>query len=184
MKANLTLAFALLLICTGTALASTPDGTPPSGETVCDGQTGAAYGLCTAFCEAMDCDSDAPQASQNACDKVGAKFLNITGQAPPCVAVACPCVAGVPGFLEALDGQSGLTSCERQMNTEAESILLTTGDGRFVIAEFHLPSGTRECGFFRGTGPLLTNLSQAEAEACIALVREKAAAASLTCTPF
>jgi hypothetical protein len=82
----------------------------------------------------------------------------------------------------ALAQTPGLTRCERQMNTEAESVLLTTGDGRFVFAEFHLPSGTRACGFFRATGPRLNDLSQAEAEACIALVREKAAAASLTCT--
>ena len=57
MKASHTFAFALLLIgtVTGTALAKTPDGVPPSLETVCDAETGAAYGLCTAYCEAMDC---------------------------------------------------------------------------------------------------------------------------------
>src|SRR6188472_1486691 len=62
MKAHLTLAFALLLISTGAASAKTPDGVPPSLETVCDAETGAAYGLCTAYCEAMDCESADPRA--------------------------------------------------------------------------------------------------------------------------
>ena len=44
----------------------TPDGQPPSMETVCDGQSGAAFGLCNAYCEAMDCDSPDPQASPQA----------------------------------------------------------------------------------------------------------------------
>ena len=47
MKTHLTLAFALLLGCAGAALGQTPDGEPPSSETVCDAETGAAYGLCT-----------------------------------------------------------------------------------------------------------------------------------------
>src|SRR6185369_425379 len=67
----------------------TPDGVPPSGETICAGQTGAAHGLCTAYCEAMDCDSANPQASPTACAKVAANFTRITGQGSlPC---DCPC---------------------------------------------------------------------------------------------
>jgi hypothetical protein len=110
MKAGLTLAFALLLICTGAALADTPDGTPPSGETVCDGEVGAAYGLCTAYCEAMDCESDDPSASETACNKVGTKFQNITGRAVPCEvpAVTCPCTS-LPQFDIDL---AGMVSCE------------------------------------------------------------------------
>ena len=65
--------------------AQTPDGEPPSVEDVCDGQTGAAFGLCNAYCEAMDCDSPNVQASPQACAKVASKFENITGFAPPCV---------------------------------------------------------------------------------------------------
>jgi hypothetical protein len=85
-EARLTLFLALLLLCTGAALAQTPDA--------CDGETGAAYGLCNAYCEAMDCDSDNAQASETACGKVKAKFTNITGRTSlPCEAppVICPC---------------------------------------------------------------------------------------------
>ena len=64
MKAHLTLVFALLLICSGAAMAQgTPDWMTPHQETVCDSETGAAFGLCNAYCEAMDCESASPQAS-------------------------------------------------------------------------------------------------------------------------
>jgi hypothetical protein len=183
MKASLTLAFALLLICTGTgaALAQTPDGTPPSSETVCDGQAGAAYGLCTAFCEAMDCDSDDPQASQTACDKVGAKFLNITGQAPPCAVPTCPCVGGVPGFSEALNGEfGGLTRCQESVFPEfgIDSVTLTTGDGHTVNSV----AGPNNGCSLRPGGTLF--LPNDQALACSALLRETAVAAGLTCGPF
>jgi len=168
----------LLLTFAGAAAAQTPDGSPPSQETVCDGQTGAAYGLCTAFCEAMDCDSDDPQASQTACDKVGAKFLTITGQAPPCVVPACPCVGGVPGFLEALNGQFGLTSCEEHVDSATDFIHLTAGDGRRPYSQAGF---NNSCGFLFPPGPTKF-LSREEAEACNALIRQKAAAANLTCT--
>jgi len=40
--------------------------------------------LCNAYCEAMDCDSDEPQASDTACDKVLDRFEQATGSLPPC----------------------------------------------------------------------------------------------------
>jgi len=172
----------LLLTFAGAAAANTPDGSPPSQETVCDGQTGAAYGLCTAFCEAMDCDSGAPQASQTACDKVGAKFLTITGQAPPCVLPACPCVAEVPGFIEALNGEFGLTACHNRHTGDAApygGVDLTTGDGRTVGSDYS-PSSFRACGFFFNDFRII---SLEEFQSCNALVRAKAAEAGLTCTP-
>lgn len=62
---------------------------------VCDGESGAAYGLCTAYCESMDCDGD-PEASQNACDRVSDNFTKITGVDLPCEA-ACGDTAPVCG---------------------------------------------------------------------------------------
>ncbi len=61
------------------AVAQTADGDTPAVEDVCNGEAGAAYGLCNAYCEAMDCESDAPQASDQACDRVAAKYLQVTG---------------------------------------------------------------------------------------------------------
>ena len=54
-----------------------------NAQSDCDdeGITGAAYGLCTAYCEAMDCDrsDDGPYASDNACQRVSDNFNRITG---------------------------------------------------------------------------------------------------------
>lgn len=51
----------LLSISVGTVHAQTPDGVPPANEGVCDvlkaqGVTTKLYGLCVAYCEALDCD--------------------------------------------------------------------------------------------------------------------------------
>lgn len=78
----------------GLAFAQTPDGETPSVETVCDGQVGAAFGLCNAYCEAMDCDYITPQASEKACTRVLDRFVQLTGDVPPCDAVAAFCGDG------------------------------------------------------------------------------------------
>ena len=67
-------------------LAQTPDGETPAQEVVCAGESGAAFGLCNAYCEAMDCDSLDPLASERACNRVEDKFINITGRDLPCIA--------------------------------------------------------------------------------------------------
>jgi hypothetical protein len=89
--------------------AQTSDGVTPAEETACNGQSGAAYGLCTSFCEAMDCDSTAPAASPTACNKVYDKFLQLTGAAPPC---SCPCSAGWDQVQQAAaDASLAVTVC-------------------------------------------------------------------------
>lgn len=50
---------------------------------VCDDYNGQAYGLCNAYCEAMDCDED-PNANIAACESVAANLLAATGDEPPC----------------------------------------------------------------------------------------------------
>ena len=59
-------------------------------ESVCDGYERSAYGLCTAYCEAMDCDSEAYNASEKACDVIYLRFEKSTGEPPPCEEVQCP----------------------------------------------------------------------------------------------
>jgi len=62
--------FSLVFSVGFAASATTPDGETPAEETVCGDLVGAAFGLCNAYCEAMDCDSDEPQASVKTCEKV------------------------------------------------------------------------------------------------------------------
>jgi hypothetical protein len=76
---------AMMLFAGSTSYAQTADGHTPAVETGCDSQSGAAFGLCNAYCEAMDCDSDLPQASDQACVGVLDTFHKITGaEIPPC----------------------------------------------------------------------------------------------------
>jgi len=82
------------LFVTVVSAEGTPDGYPPAKESICDFESGAAYGLCNAYCEAMDCDSDTPNANDSACQKVSGKFTQVTGRDVPC-AVPCP-VLGTP----------------------------------------------------------------------------------------
>src|SRR5512139_2884239 len=80
LRANLSAALAALvaLLVTlhpGALSAKTPDGAPPSQETVCSGLSGAAFGLCNAYCEAQDCDVH-PRPS---CPVLRRNFEKITG---------------------------------------------------------------------------------------------------------
>jgi hypothetical protein len=55
----------------------TPDGLTPGVEDICTkwGFSGKVNGLCNAYCEAMDCDAAAPQASEQACTRIFDKII-------------------------------------------------------------------------------------------------------------
>ena len=93
------LTFGLVACFSAPALASTPDGVPPAFEDVCDGEEGKANGLCTAYCEAMDCD-DEPNASENACNKLKSRWQALTGRTSLPCETTCPCV-DYPGWANA-----------------------------------------------------------------------------------
>jgi len=97
MSRRVTICAAVALMTLIGTYAETPDGEPPSVENIRDGQEGSAVGLCNSYCEAMDCDSDNPQASQKACEKVLANFDKAADGAMPCLIESelglynCPC---------------------------------------------------------------------------------------------
>jgi hypothetical protein len=62
------------MMAMGVAYAQTPD---------CDGLSGDAFGLCNAYCYAMDCEGDR-NASGQACVQVALSFVRATGDQPPC----------------------------------------------------------------------------------------------------
>jgi hypothetical protein len=165
MKA-LTLTFALLLICTGAALAQTPDGETPAEETVCDSETGAAYGLCNAYCEAMDCESESPNASETACTKVRDKFMNITGRDLPCEApdLICACQI-IPEFNAILNSTVEFCSIRDIF------VVVNTAAGR-VSANVTSLNGGAACA----VGSFVLELTDAEAAACMEYLREYCAA--------
>lgn len=173
MKAHLTLFFALLLLCSGAALAQgTPDWMTPAEETICDGETGAAFGLCNAFCEAMDCDSANAQASATACSKVKSKFTNITGRAflpcetcpPPPAGTICPCVDAMEFFSVALNNPG---VCEAN-----GTVAVKFTDLAWAGATCGLPEapGLGVCATWSPNGYEYLEVTPEEGSACVQLI--------------
>ena len=66
-----------LLVSSQLVSAKTPDGEPPSVESICDvfrGAEGPAFGLCNAYCEAIDCGDPNQAANDRACIRIRANF--------------------------------------------------------------------------------------------------------------
>ncbi len=80
----------------GTSTGSWTHQTPPCPANICDELEGALFGLCTAYCEAMDCDSLAPRADAIACAKVSSNFKKIAGGNPPPCTICANTFVGTP----------------------------------------------------------------------------------------
>lgn len=127
-KKALAFLFSGILAAWCPATAKTPDGRTPAEETVCDGEVGAAFGLCNAYCEAMDCDSADHHASDAACSRVKSNFERKTGRPLPCE-VVCPCGVHLPLFEELGEGTVPIDRCI----ADDEVISVSTPDGTFAI---------------------------------------------------
>ena len=145
----------------------TPDGVPPSQETVCAGLSRAAFGLCNAYCEAQDCDvHDRPS-----CAELRRNFQKVTGSATfPCDAPVCG--DGMVGASEQCDPPGSVcsdgTACQSDCTCAAASCVdrvlaaaqqcttpcgICTGDcnadGQVTIDEIELG-----CAIAEGQAPL------------------------------
>ena len=66
------------------AFAQTTDGQTPAVEAACDGLQGKAFGLCNAYCEAIDCDDPASlDFGGAACDRILDRYIALTGDSLP-----------------------------------------------------------------------------------------------------
>ncbi|HSK76710.1 MAG TPA: hypothetical protein VLQ45_09650 [Thermoanaerobaculia bacterium] len=188
MKAHLTLAFALLLVCTGAAMAQTPDWMTPSQETICDNESGAAYGLCNAYCEAMDCelanDNDpgtAPKASDTACSKVRNKFQQTAGRDLPCE-VQCPCndPAVSPLFAQIVAGDIPLSICATNFFELQDGVVVGNESQPLAIAGL-ISEDVYICAALDGQAAPLT---PAQGALCVDLLEQAAANQGVTCEPL
>jgi len=168
------LSFLLLgfVMAWGAAAGKTPDGQPPSQETVCDGQTGAAFGLCNAYCEAMDCDSPNHEASDTACAAVKRNYERKPGQPLPCE-IECHCVTQFPLFADLESGAAMAQSCI----ADAQVISVATPEGTFAIVN----SATMPPFCSVDLEPPLLELTQQEVTACRDLLRKAATAQNVVC---
>ena len=122
-------AIAVLTFGAGSVLAQTADGLTPAVEQDCDDLSGAAFGLCTAYCEAMDChmylDGDTPpNASDIACGKVKINFIRITNMG----AFPCECPDGVPGQF-GCGCDNSINSCDTDLICEDSICIEDEDDG-------------------------------------------------------
>jgi len=171
MKPQLVLFLILSLLClgTGAALAQTPDS--------CSNETGAAYGLCNAYCDAMDCDSDNPSASPTACTKVQTKFQNVTGRDLPCEK-SCPCnTPTFPTFSGIVAGEVELDTCETDPIFGSLDGIAVSKDGVYLSVSLLNVANSWDCG---DPGQTL-HLTAAEGLYCAQLLEQAAIAQGLTC---
>jgi hypothetical protein len=167
MKARLTLFPALLLLCTGAALAQTPDP--------CGNETGAAYGLCNAYV-AAECQTATPKASDVACSKIAAKFKQITGRDLPSKFVNCPCV-GIAGFDNVLANFGYCSDEGDRFFVSIEPLSTEPNDVAFANFESNM------CGYSASEPPSseILSITQEQATACVDLLRATAANRGVTC---
>jgi len=161
-----------LLGASSVALAKTPDGKPPSVETVCDFLSGAAFGLCNAYCEAMDCDSPNHRASDTGCAEVKANYERKTGQPLPCE-VVCPCVQLLPLFADLANGTAPVSQCI----STPDVISVTTPDNMFAITN----GGAMPPFCSVNLEPPFVELTSLEVVACRDLLRKVSAAQGVAC---
>ena len=108
------------------AIAQTADGQTPAVEDVCDDESGAAFGLCNAYCEAIDCDlgfdeEPYPYADETACLRVKANYIKITAKSElPCEAELCP-VDGPLGEACPCNPDDDLCDASQDLTCDGES---------------------------------------------------------------
>lgn len=104
-----------------------------ANDSICQdaGLTGKGLGLCTAYCEAMQCDDDNPIANIAACEEVKSEFFSTTGLPMPCgdgtgepplPDIGCPCDFDSQGLRDLFTDESSYPyqTCIREHYTDYE----------------------------------------------------------------
>src|SRR4051794_18845112 len=156
----------VIVVVAGAAFAKTPDKQPPSEETVCSNEKGAAFGLCNAYCEAMDCTDPEQAASDKGCQAIKANFEKLTGRPLPCE-VQCPCAGMLKLFADITKKAVKVERC-----TFGPSVLfVVTNAGDFALISDGPPS---YCSV--NAEPPFIEISPSELLACRVALRKAAEA--------
>jgi hypothetical protein len=154
------------------ATAKTPDGRTPAEETVCDSEVGAAFGLCNAYCEAMDCDDPEHRASEQGCASVKRQFERRTGRPMPCE-VTCPCATYFPLFADLGEGIARIELCVG----DDQILSVITPEGTFAVVNGAVTPPF--CSL--SLEPPLLEITSAQALACRDFLRRASAAQGVPC---
>jgi hypothetical protein len=160
-----------LVIGVSSASAKTPDGKTPSEETVCDNETGAAYGLCNAYCEAMDCTDPNQHASDKGCESVKRNFEKKTGRPLPCL-MTCPC----PGLLQLFNDILSGAVTVRRCTVSNDFLFVRTDEGETAIIDGGPPATCSANG-----EPPFVELTGAETLVCRVQLRKAVEAMGVSC---
>lgn len=183
------IALLLMLFIITPCVAKTPDGYTPHEETICNNETGAAFGLCNAYCEAMDCDSENPHASEKACSKIKSLYTKHTGnEYLPCEQnieqLGCPCLDYIPKFADFLENIGNFDYCLDFSTDTVRSLLIgdLDGDYNFYVMTNNIEGETSICEYSDGLMDFDTiEITYEELDACEKLLLEKIYEAGLSC---
>jgi len=187
MKTLAVVTLCIFAMFAGSALAQTADGQTPAEENVCDVLDGAAWGLCNAYCEAMDCDSASPNASRVACDKVKGKFASLDQGDLPCEAVVCPCGTAddfIGLFTDLPPGTNIVCETTGAYTPKVALAALPYGTTRFSALHDFQYVGDVRCSAFDAAGdPIveIDGLTQQQYEACVVEVESVANQLGVSC---
>jgi hypothetical protein len=157
----------------GAAFAKTPDGMPPSVETVCDNEKGVLFGLCNAYCEAHDCTDPNQRSSDNSCNQLIKNWHKHAGDRPfPCE-TKCPCADMLTLFAKIETGQVHVQSC----TIFPTQIRVEVAGGQVAIISNGPPGA---CSVVDGS-PAFVELTPQELLVCRVTLRKAAEAQGVTC---
>ena len=176
MKNLFVFSLGLLALAVPVLAKGTPDGQPPSEETVCNGLDGALFGLCNAYCEAMDCDSPNHHASDTACARVLDNYRKHSGGQPPPCAATCPCPQSLPLFADLAAGNVEVQQCVADDNSQVTSVVTPVGTFALVSQASIPPFCSVDLTQF-------LEITPAEAVACQKLLVQVAASQGVMCAP-
>jgi hypothetical protein len=160
----------------------------------------AALGVCTTYCEALDCDSDAPRGSARACDQLAERFGAASGGAAlPCELPppsGCPCFTTqeVTALVRALQDSSLYTGLDCVDSTPTKPLAAVTA---FRIDGSNCSAESADCSALAvtftednacelnppapGESFVVGGISDAERDACRESILAGARAAGLAC---
>ena len=162
-----------LLVFAGAAFAKTPDGKPPSVETVCDNEKGVLFGLCNAYCEAQDCTDPNQHSSNTACQQLIKNWnKHSEGRPFPCE-TTCPCADMLELFAKIETNQIQVQQC---LIFPTEIRVQVEGGAEAVISNG--PPGA--CSVVNGH-PAFVELTEQELLVCRVTLRKAVEAQGVTC---